>query len=299
VSHPVPHTFGKTCRFRRHTDRVFSVSFSPDGERIVSGSKDKSVLIWDLRTQKIVMEPLRDHTDCVNSVAYSPDGEKIVSGSDDHSALVWNARSGKRIRKLTMSNPIHSVGFNPDSSMIASDSQDGTIRIWDSTTGQNIHSLFLGDTPLSLAFSPNGQYLVLGTNSGVNIWEVESWKKARDCIDKCFVRDVAVSPDSNHVAYSRGQNVCVMDMKTGNDIAKLKGHTNKVTCLAFSPDGTWIASGSWDKTIRIWETATGNLILTLEFSSFIYSIAISLDGMRITAGCNDNNIYLYSYNSVV
>jgi WD40 repeat protein len=84
---------------RTHTDYVTSVAFSPDGNRIVSGSDDKSVRVWDAKTGEQLRE-LQGHTDSVTSVAFSPDGNRIVSGSDDKSVRVWDAKTGEQLREL-------------------------------------------------------------------------------------------------------------------------------------------------------------------------------------------------------
>ena len=76
---------------RGHEDAVCSVAFSPDGQRIVSGSADKTLRVWDAATGQPVGEPLRGHEDGVWSVAFSPDGQRIVSGSADKTLRLWDA----------------------------------------------------------------------------------------------------------------------------------------------------------------------------------------------------------------
>ncbi|KIM28371.1 hypothetical protein M408DRAFT_57282, partial [Serendipita vermifera MAFF 305830] len=78
-----------------HTDIVSSVAFSPDGKRIVSGSSDKTVRVWDAETGQAVGAPFQGHDQGVNSVAFSPDGKRIVSGSDDKTVRVWDAETGQ------------------------------------------------------------------------------------------------------------------------------------------------------------------------------------------------------------
>ena len=84
-------------QFEGHTDEVASVGFSPDGARIVSGSFDRTIRIWDAKTGKALSEPFKGHTGSVSSVGFSPDGARIVSGSHDRTLKIWDATTGAEI----------------------------------------------------------------------------------------------------------------------------------------------------------------------------------------------------------
>ncbi|KAJ3897008.1 WD40-repeat-containing domain protein, partial [Lentinula edodes] len=123
-----------------HEYWVDSVAFSPDGTRIVSGSADKTLRIWNARTGAQIGVPLQGHEHWVNSVAFSPDGTRIVSGSADKTLRIWNARTGAQIGVPLQGHedPASSVAFSPDGTRIVSGSYDKTLRIWDARTGAQI-----------------------------------------------------------------------------------------------------------------------------------------------------------------
>src|SRR5712671_3663309 len=116
--------------FHGHSEPVRSVVFSPDGSRIVSGSSDRTIRLWDAETGDAIGKPLEGHSSGVNSVAFSPDGSRIVSGSRDNTIRLWDAETGDAIGKPLEghSSPVNSVTFSPDGSHIVSGSEDDTIR---------------------------------------------------------------------------------------------------------------------------------------------------------------------------
>jgi WD40 repeat protein len=141
------------------------VAFSPDGTRIVSGSYDSTIRIWDAQTGEEVIEPFTGHTSIIQSVAFSPDGTRIVSGSYDRTIRIWDAQTGEEVvEPLTgHTDRVQSVAFSPDGTRIVSGSFDKTIRIWDAKTGEVIEPL-KGHTGSvhSVAFSPDGTHIVAG-----------------------------------------------------------------------------------------------------------------------------------------
>ena len=112
-------------------DRISSVAFSKDGAKIVSGSLEKSVQVWDASTGA-TLQQLNGHTDRVNSVAFSHDGIHIVSGSDDKSVRVWDASTGAALQQLNgHTGLVRSVAFSNNDTHIVSGSDDRSVRVWD------------------------------------------------------------------------------------------------------------------------------------------------------------------------
>ena len=123
-----------------HDGYVQSVAFSPDGSKIVSGSSDKTIRVWNASSGAEMLPPLQGHNGEIHSVAFSPDGSKIISGSDDSTIRVWDASTGvEMLPPLQGHNDwICSVAFSPDGSKIVSGSDDSTIRVWDASIGVEI-----------------------------------------------------------------------------------------------------------------------------------------------------------------
>ncbi|MGK7902362.1 MAG: caspase family protein [Hormoscilla sp.] len=164
--------------FKGHENYVLSVAFSPDGKRIVSGSSDETIRLWDLDGNPIG-EPFRGHENSVLSVAFSPDGKRIVSGSNDLTIRLWDL-DGKPIGEPFRGheNSVESVAFSPDGKRIVSGSYDKTIRLW---PGDNWRD------PLTLGCNLLWLHPVLAgpdVEEGVNVSRRYVWDKAWDDKDK-------------------------------------------------------------------------------------------------------------------
>jgi len=153
-----------------HTNSVTSVAFSLDDNRIVSGSDDKSVRVWDANTGEQLRE-LQGHIDWVNSVAFSPDGNRIVSGSDDKSLRVWDANTGEQLRELQgHTDWVRSVALSTDGNRIVSGSDDKSVRVWDAKTSEQLKELQgYTDWVTSVAFSSDGNRIVSSNDKSVRV----------------------------------------------------------------------------------------------------------------------------------
>jgi WD40 repeat protein len=137
---------------------VTSVAFSPDGRRIVSGSWDKTVRIWDAETGAQVSAPLVGHSGSVTSVAFSPDGRRIVSGSYDETVRIWDAETGAQVSAPLVghSDEVTSVAFSPDGRRIVSGSDDTTVRVSDLDVDPPVSKLPANISRLSQHMQSNG-----------------------------------------------------------------------------------------------------------------------------------------------
>ena len=288
---------------RGHIHVVCSVTFSPDGSRIASTSRDKTIRVWDAETGDLIFKPLEGHSDDVTCVAFSPDGSRIVSGSYDRTIRLWDGETGDPISNPLKghSKAVASIAFSPDGCCIASGSRDNTIRLWDARTGDVIINPLEGHSHIvsSIAFSPDGCHIMSGSwDNTIRLWDA----KTGDAISDPFkghsgpITSVAISPDGSRVvSASYDQTIRFWDAETGNAISKpLKGHSDNIYSVAFSPDGSRIVSGSRDSTIRLWDAETGNATSKpLDGHYRVNSVAFSPDGSRIVSGADDKTIRLW------
>jgi WD40 repeat protein len=227
-----------------HTAGVRSLAVSPDGRRLVSGSADNTLIIWDTTTDQPVGAPLTGHTGWVNSVAFSPDGKLIASGSADQTVRLWNAETGKPEGEPLVghSGSVWSVAFSPDGKTLASGSDDLTIMLWDVATRKLLGDPLTGheDTIYSIAFSPDGKTLASGDgNSTIYLWDTATWKPISDPLSADnWVLSLAFNPKTGILASTGAdRNVTFWDVSTGEQLNVLKtDHQNYVRQVVFSAD---------------------------------------------------------------
>ena len=131
-----------------HAITVTSVAFSPDGARVLSGSQDWTLKLWDAASGQLI-RTFDAHSSRVASVAFSPDGTRLLSGSWDKTLKLWDTASGQLIRTFEgHSDQVNSVAFSPDGTRLLSGSRDKTLKLWDTASGQLIRT-FEGHSGMS------------------------------------------------------------------------------------------------------------------------------------------------------
>jgi WD40 repeat protein len=269
-----------------HTEIAWAAAFV--GNRIVSGSNDQTIRVWDGDVGQPVSSPLRGHQDAVTGVAINNAGDRVASASADKTVRLWDLHTGKEIAPPFIGHTavVTSVAFSPNGERIASGSADGTVRLWRTDTHALIATLDTKQPVHSVAFSPDGDRLVsAGGDCHVTLWDIASEKPTLLlCNDRSAVLAVAFNPRGDRLAsggvdgklrlwdpvtahqlWERDALLALSDQtRTRLDLAS--GRPAIITSVAFSPDGTRIASGSssWrpvDQSaggiIQRWDAATG------------------------------------------
>jgi WD40 repeat protein/serine/threonine protein kinase len=286
---------------RGHGKSVFSVAFSPtESWRLASAGVDRTVRVWNWRTEKEVFPALpgqEGSRHCVAySVTFSPDGRWLAAASAGGTVRVWDAQTGRLIQEL----PGHelraaSVAFSRDGrNLLASGSWAGVVRIWDVPTGTCLSTLVGGrpDPISAVAFSPDSRRLAAGhVEHVIDLWDATTGTAVCTLREHSIsINGLAFSYDSDRLG-SVGEDgtVRVWDLVAQREVLRLRGHTSSCPCLAASPDGRTFASAGLDGTIRLWDATplTGNerqAIRTFhEHDQEVWSVVISPDGRRIAS----------------
>ena len=294
-----------------HTDFVSSVAFSHNGSRLVSGSWDDSIRLWDTNTLETLAEGWHSHD--VTSVTFSPDGLRIASSGRDEVIRIWNSNATAMASTYTSDylGAFNCVVFihYPDTDyyrVAAANELDGGIDYFNYYDGNtHLNSTWYGigtHSTSSLAVSPDQRMIASGGakwDTNVALWDPYNRKLLKTLKGHTdFITSVAFSPDSRTLASGSWDNtVLLWNIADGKLITTLRGHTDRVLAVAFSPDGRTLASGSDDQTIRLWDITTGRQKDTLlGHTSGVTSLAFNpnrITYMLASAGGWDNTVRLW------
>ena len=288
-----------SATFAGHADRVNSVSFSPDGTRLVSGSRDGRAILWDVETGK-QMASLEGHRGAVNAVSFSPDGKTLVSGSRDGRAILWDVETAKHSAALDgHQGAVNAVSFSPDGTRLAAASATDVV-LWDVETSKQIVKLQGHTGPvLSVSISPGGGLLASGggwEDFTVRLWDLTTHREITVLGEHSNpVLSVSFSPDGATVASaSTDRSVILWDVETGEKIGTLNGHRSGVVSLSFLfPYGGMLATGSADRTAVLWDLFTLKEIATFGHTDQIRAVSLSRGGSILAGGGLDGKILLW------
>ncbi len=288
---------GKTIlETRAHPDCIWGLAYTPSGRKLVTGSADQSIKVWEVGTKRPLLNIGAKAV--VLAVAVSPQGDRVVGGMKDGSIVVWSLVDGRSLMHLgPHSGSVRDVTFSPDGSRLVSASWDKTAVVWDTVTGKKLHEL-LGHTDAlyRVSYSSDGRRIATGSyDRSLRLWDADTGKLEgvlQDPDDS--VQALAYSPGGEKIA-SAGSDGCVRlwSTKSKRLLIAIAGHHDVVSALTFTPDGKHLVSGSYDKTIRFWRLRNSDGLLRLPHSDWVYGLGFSPDGSLIATGGWDHSVTVW------
>jgi WD40 repeat protein len=291
------------CSLTGHTRPVRSMTFSPDGKRLLSVSAAEhpggEVKVWDVDWgQEVVTLPCAGGT-----VSFSPDGRKVVVAGTDGIVRVWNGSPRRDL--FTRHDAGLSVAFGRDG-RLATAGRDEAVTLWDVSLGRPAGVLRgrgqgnargHAEVVRRAVFSPDGKRVATaGEDGAVKLWDAGTARILRTLRGhREAVLAVAFSPDGNRLASAgTDEKVRVWDTRTGREVLVFTGHSDRVLGVAFSPDGRSVASGGEDRTLQVWDARTGRLRYPpRRHDNAVNAVAFSSDGALLASACEDGTVRLW------
>jgi serine/threonine protein kinase len=272
---------------------VRALAFLPDGTRLVSGSEDGTITLWDPWTGKA--SGTAHGGTSIRSMAPSADGALLAVGHEDGSVQLWSLPNLKPARQLKgHAYGVRSVGFSPDGRLLLSADTESLLW-WNPLDGTRVETgKVQGCSPA--AFSPAGQLLAAaGTESGVQLWDLLADKARASLAEQSRPQALAFSQDGSMLAAAfEDGTVGLWQAQTGEEAGRFQAGERKVLSLAFSPDGQLLATGGADGMLTLWSLPAGSLLRVLEGHAHrIYATVFSADQRLIATGSADSTVRLW------
>jgi WD40 repeat protein/transcriptional regulator with XRE-family HTH domain len=289
-----------------HTDWVWNIAFSPDGQWLASASLDSTLRLWSVPDRQPI-HVLEGHTHDVYGLAISANSQLLVSTGKDYTVRLWNLQGGQNLKTLRgYIGGIHSLSLSSDDQLLASGGQNETIQVWRVQRDRNrsqLHPYKTFSSPIrrmspftNVSFSPDNQTVAINRHDeSIALWNIQTGQLDQWSAHSASIWTILSSPVGQILASSSYDcTVRLWDVQTHHCLQVLRGHEGGIRAIAFDPSGQQLASGSFDRTVRLWDVQTGECLKVLQgHIGAIFALAFDPAGHRLASGSHDRTVRLW------
>lgn len=285
-----------------HTDAVLSARFSPNGELIVTASRDRTARLWAAKDGAHLRQLSEGHSFLASRVAYFPGGKRMATAAVDNTLRIWDVNSSTQKRVLDQTGRSAAFAISNDGKWIVTGGNDSLAQVWDAEQGDKPVFVLEGHKSevTAVAISADNQWIVTGDARGrAKLWDVKTRKvlfelnnHSRRITGALFLGD-----GSRVLTSSSDNSVAQWDTATGQEIAALQlRHSDSVSSMALRPVGRQLVTGSGDGTVRVWDIDKAEVVGSFKLGS-VNGVTISPDGQQAVAvDANERKIAVWSLN---
>jgi WD40 repeat protein len=275
---------------------VNAVAIVADGWRVLAGSNDGTLKLWDLKRGE-ELHNFEGHTDSVNAVVAFASGRRALSGSDDCSLKLWDLERGRDLHTFKGHlTAISALAVSEDGRRGLSGSHSGTLKLWDLEKGLVLESNRYGHRyrVSALAVFADGRRALSGAFDGrLKLWDLEAWRELSTYYGHRFgVTAIAVFADGRRaLSGSEDTTLKLWDLDTGKELLTLEGHTSTIRAVAVFAGGRRALSGSEDTTLKLWDLETGAALATFTVGASVIAVTAAAPD-RVVAASSDGRLHI-------